>query len=154
MKYAILILLLNFTCCLFAQESESHLNIVKDQLPQFPGGDTELLKFLYQNILYPKVASEKGIQGLVIVEFVVNEDGSLSDYKILRDIGGGCGEETIRVLKTMPNWIPAIERGIPIKVDFKLPVRFTISKKDLKRRKKEQKRKMKAEKNGANKKKS
>jgi protein TonB len=94
--------------------------------PSFPGGDSALNKFLYSNIDYPIKASENGIQGKVFLTFVIETDGSITDVKTLRGIGGGCDEEAIRVVKMMPKWIPAKLRGKVVRVQFNLPVKFKL----------------------------
>ena len=94
--------------------------------PSFPGGEKELQKFLAENIKYPALARENNIQGNCAIAFVVNKDGSVSDIQILKDIGGGCGKEAIRVVNTMPKWSPGEANGHPVKVKFTLPVRFRL----------------------------
>ena len=94
--------------------------------PSFPGGERELLKFLAENIKYPPLARENNIQGNVALTFVVNKNGSVSDVTILRDIGGGCGKEAVRVVHSMPKWNPGEANGNPVKVRFTLPVRFKL----------------------------
>ncbi|MEO6039903.1 MAG: TonB family protein [Saprospiraceae bacterium] len=94
--------------------------------PSFPGGEKELLKFLAENIKYPPLARENNIQGNVALTFVVNKNGSVSDVTILRDIGGGCGKEAVRVVNSMPKWLPGQANGNPVKVRFTLPVRFKL----------------------------
>lgn len=94
--------------------------------PSFPGGEQELLKFLNQNIKYPPLARENNIQGVVALTFVVNKDGSVSDVNIVKDIGGGCGKEAVRVVNSMPKWSPGEANGHPVKVRFTLPVRFRL----------------------------
>jgi len=94
--------------------------------PSFPGGEKELLKFLAENIKYPPLARENNIQGNVALTFVVNKNGSVSDVSILRDIGGGCGKEAVRVVNSMPKWNPGEANGNPVKVRFTLPVRFKL----------------------------
>ncbi len=94
--------------------------------PSFPGGEQELLKFLNQNIKYPPLARENNIQGVVALTFVVNKDGSVSDVNIVKDIGGGCGKEAVRVVNSMPKWVPGEANGHPVKVRFTLPVRFRL----------------------------
>jgi len=102
-----------------------NFTVVEEQ-PVFPGGDEARIKFLQSNIKYPEEAKELGIQGKVYITFVVETDGSLTDIKVLRGIGGGCDEETIRVIKKMPKWIPGKQRGIPVRVQFNLPVNFNL----------------------------
>ncbi len=94
--------------------------------PSFPGGEKELLKFLAENIKYPPLARENNIQGNVALTFVVNKDGRVSDVTILRDIGGGCGKEAVRVVNSMPKWNPGEANGNKVKVRFTLPVRFKL----------------------------
>ncbi len=94
--------------------------------PSFPGGEAELLKFLPQNIKYPPLARENNIQGVVALTFVISKDGSVRDVNIVKDIGGGCGKEAVRVVQTMPKWVPGEANGNPVKVRFTLPVRFKL----------------------------
>jgi periplasmic protein TonB len=93
-------------------------------MPEFPGGDEARMKYLQENIKYPKEAREKGIQGTVYVSFVVEADGSITEVKILRGIGGGCNEESVRVIENMPNWIPGKQRGEAVRVQFNMPIPF------------------------------
>jgi protein TonB len=99
---------------------------VVEQMPEFPGGDAARIKFLKENITYPQLAKEGGITGTVYVTFVVGKDGRLSNFKILRGIGGGCDEEAVRVLRSMPPWIPGKQGGKSVPVQFNLPIRFTL----------------------------
>ena len=100
--------------------------------PEFPGGYEALLKFLSENIHYPEEAKKEGIEGRVYVTFVVEKDGSISGVRVLRDIGGGCGEEAVRVVETMPKWKPGLQRGVPVRVQFNLPVNFKLPVEDKK----------------------
>ncbi len=88
--------------------------------------DTKMLEFIYNNIKYPKEAREKNIQGIVVVGFIIEKDGSISNAKIVREIGGGCGEEALRVVNAMPNWMPGKQRGEKVRVQFNLPVKFKL----------------------------
>ena len=83
--------------------------------------------YLSKSIVYPEAARQAGIEGQVSVEFVIEKDGSVTNIKILRDIGGGCGEELVRVLKAMPKWKPALQRGKPVRNQFGKNVRFGLS---------------------------
>lgn len=94
--------------------------------PSFPGGDGELLKYLAQNIKYPPLARENNIQGSVVLTFVVGKKGDVSDVQIVKDIGGGCGKEAVRVVQSMPKWSAGEANGNPVKVRFTLPVRFKL----------------------------
>ena len=107
-------------------DDEVEIFTVVEQQASFPGGLQELNKYLAKNIKYPQQARETGTQGRVFLTFVVEKDGSITDIKILRDIGSGCGEEAIRVVKTMPKWTPAMQRGKKVRQQFNLPVNFTL----------------------------
>jgi protein TonB len=118
--------------------------VVVEEMPRFPGcedfpgdqkakkacADAKLMEFIYSNIHYPAVARENGVEGNVVVQFIVNTDGSVTDLKIVRDIGGGCGEEALRVVELMnilkDKWVPGKQRGRPVRVMFTLPIRFKL----------------------------
>ncbi len=100
--------------------------VVEDQ-PEFPGGEAARQRFLEENLRYPQMAREAGIQGTVFVTFVVETDGSVTDVRILRGIGGGCDEEAIRVVSMMPRWEPGRQRGQPVRVQFNMPIRFRLN---------------------------
>ncbi len=108
------------------QVEEHEIFIVVEDAPNYPGGEVARIKFLQENIRYPQMARESGIQGTVFLQFVVERDGSVTDIKVLRGIGGGCDEEAIRVLKLMPKWNPGKQRGRPVRVQFTMPIRFTL----------------------------
>lgn len=97
-----------------------------EQMPQFGSGERELLEYLQKNIKYPAIARENGIQGTVVVQFVVDKDGSITQPEVARGIGGGCDEEALRVIREMPKWQPGKQQGRPVKVKFTLPVRFRL----------------------------
>jgi periplasmic protein TonB len=77
-----------------------------EQMPHFPEGENALMSYLSKNIKYPSKARKNQIEGTVVVSFTVNKDGSISDVKVRKGVGGGCSEESVRVVKAMPNWIP------------------------------------------------
>ena len=93
---------------------------------------------MVDNLSYPQEALDEGIQGTVYVSFIVEKDGSISHIKVLRDIGGGCGEEAMRVVALMPKWEPGTQRGKPVRVQFNMPVKFTLSDGKEKRKSKKQ----------------
>ncbi len=97
-----------------------------DTLPVFGRGESSLIRFLGMNIRYPAAAREGGIQGKAVVEFIVEKDGSLSNFKLLETVGGGCGEEALRVLKMMPKWIVGRKGGQPVRVRKTMPVVFKL----------------------------
>jgi len=107
--------------------AEAEIFMVVEDSPSFPGGDEARIRFLQENIKYPQMARESSIQGTVYVTFVVERDGSVTDVRVLRGIGGGCDEEAIRVIKAMPRWVPGKQRGKPVRVQFNMPIKFTLA---------------------------
>jgi len=105
-------------------EETGEIYTAVEQEPQFPGGNEARLKFIQANLIYPAAAKNAGIQGTVFVTFIVERDGSLTNILILRGIGGGCDEEAIRLIKSMPKWNPAIQRNDQVRVQFNLPIYF------------------------------
>lgn len=99
---------------------------VVEEMPCFPGGEEARIRFLEENISYPEQAKEQGFQGKVYITFVVEVDGSISDVRVIRGIGGGCDEEAVRVIKLMPKWNPGKAKGFPVRVKFNLPIKFTL----------------------------
>ena len=100
---------------------------IVDQMPEFPGGMEAMMKFVADNVKYPEEAKDKNIEGRVFVGFVIEKDGSVSNVKVLRGIGGGCDEEAIRVVKSMPNWTPGKQKGEPVRVSFQMPFMFKLT---------------------------
>lgn len=109
------------------EEAEEEVFLVVEDDPEFPGGLSALSQYLASNIKYPTLAKENNITGKVFVSFVVEKDGSVGQVKILRDIGGGCGAEAVRVVKAMPKWKPGKQRGKPVRTQFNLPVDFSLN---------------------------
>lgn len=107
--------------------------LMPDQLPEFPGGIQAMMKFLSTNIKYPVEAQKKGISGRVIVQFVIMEDGTLDQAKVIRGVDPLLDEEALRVVKSMPKWKPEMDRGEAVKVRFTAPIMFNLSKKDTPR---------------------
>ena len=100
--------------------------VIVEEKPRFPGGEEARLRYLNENLHYPALAKEAGIQGTVYVTFVVEKDGSISKVEILRGIGGDCDQEALRVVRGMPNWISGKQRGVPVRVAFNMPIRFVL----------------------------
>ena len=107
-------------------ENDSIYQIV-DEMPQYPGGEAAMMKFVSENVKYPQEAKDKDIAGRVFVSFVVEKDGSVSTVKVMRGIGGGCDEEVVRVVKAMPKWKPGIKDGKPVRVSYMMPFTFKLS---------------------------
>ncbi|WP_242689249.1 energy transducer TonB [Pedobacter sp. SYSU D00535] len=96
--------------------------------PEYPGGIMQFYQYIGRNYKYPAEARKKGVSGTVIVSFVVEKDGSLTDLKTLRDLGMGTGEEALRVVKNSPSWIPGKQHGVPVRVQYTLPIRLNLSR--------------------------
>ncbi|HHH49475.1 MAG TPA: energy transducer TonB [Saprospiraceae bacterium] len=138
----------NFTTRALSEEEVAYSKYipfpVKEELPLFPCACLKehisytarrkcsfktLMKQVQRSICYPKLAQRKGIEGRVIIGFMIEENGQLSDFQIIRDIGGGCGEEALRVIKNLPQiWIPGRRQNIPMRMSYVLPVRFELYK--------------------------
>ena len=99
------------------------IDVVED-MPQFPGGTQKLFEYLAKNVRYPKEAEEKCIQGRVIVTFVVEKDGSITDAKVLRSVAPSLDAEALRVVNDMPKWIPGKQDGEPVRVKYTIPITF------------------------------
>lgn len=118
--------LLGFCEIAFSQDEDEAFTFV-EVFPQFPGGEEVMTKFLADSIRYPKAAFENNIEGRVFLRFVVEKNGSLTGFKITRDIGFGCGEEAIRVVKSMPKWIPGTQSGRSIRAERHIFVTFKLN---------------------------
>jgi protein TonB len=108
-------------------QGEANKEVYQEVAPGYPGGDEARIKYLRENLKYPQLARESNIDGTVFIEFVVERDGSISKPTIKRDIGGGCGEEALRVVKAMPKWTPGKQRSKPVRTQFILPIKFTLN---------------------------
>lgn len=97
-----------------------------EQKPEFPGGEAAMYKWLGDNIVYPSAASEEGVQGRVVVEFVVGKDGSITNVRVVRPRHPALDKEALRVVKAMPKWVPGRNNGQPVKVTYTLPVTFKL----------------------------
>ncbi len=100
---------------------------VVEVMPEFPGGNEALFAYISKNIKYPEKAKKEKIQGRVFVSFVVEKSGNVSNASILRGIGGGCDEESLRVVSEMPDWKPGLQDGKPVRVQFNLPIKFALN---------------------------
>jgi len=107
-------------------EKEEVVFKVVEVMPSFPGGQDAMMKYLGENIKYPEEAKTKKVQGRVFVTFVVEKDGSVNEVKLLRGIGSGCDEESMRVIKAMPNWTPGTQKGEAVRVQYNLPIKFAL----------------------------
>ena len=106
---------------------EDEIFVIVEENPQFPdGGTAGLLQYLGKNIKYPTIPQENGTQGRVTVQFVVNKDGSIVDVKVIRGVDPYLDKEAVRVISTMPKWIPGKQRGVPVRCKFTVPVTFKL----------------------------
>lgn len=105
---------------------------VVEQQPEFPGGMAELMKYLEKNLRYPQICKEQGVQGRVIVQFVVNTDSTITDVNVIKSVNPYLDEEALRVVKAMPKWAPGTQYGKPVRVRFTLPVTFRLPKDTVK----------------------
>ena len=124
MKRNVLILLV----CFVASMAMNVVAQEREQLPQFPGGDTELMNFVAQNLVYPEQAIKDKVQGRVIVEMVIETTGEVVDAKILRSVSPECDAEVLRIVRLMPKWTPGYKDGEPVRTTFVLPVVFKLSR--------------------------
>jgi len=108
------------------EEEEDVVFVIVENKPEFPGGDAALMKYIAENIKYPVIAQENGIQGRVICQFVVNKDGSIVDITVVRSVDPSLDKEAMRVIKSMPKWKPGKQRGKPVRVKFTLPIVFRL----------------------------
>ncbi len=109
------------------EQNENHFFSLGQEVPQFPGGYESLISFLNSNLTYPKKAREMGLQGQLVISFIVEEDGEISSASVIHGIGGGCDEEAIRVIELMPPWEPALKNEKPVRVLFNMPITFKLN---------------------------
>lgn len=105
---------------------ESEPFIIVEAMPEFPGGEQARVEYLANHVKYPQMARESHIEGPVYIEFVVEKDGSISNTKLLRGIGGGCDEEALRVVRNMPKWKPGHQLNKPVKVRLTMTIKFIL----------------------------
>ena len=108
------------------EEAAQQIFTVVEEMPEFPGGQGELLKYLGKSIKYPVIAQENGIQGRVVCAFVINRDGSIVDAEVLRGVDPSLDKEALRVINSMPKWKPGKQRGKPVRVKYTVPVVFRL----------------------------
>lgn len=105
---------------------EAEIFMVVEDMPEFPGGSVKMMEYIQKNMKYPMMARESDIQGRVFVNFVVEPDGSISNVTVMRGIGGGCDEEALRVVQSMPKWKPGKQRGTAVRCSFTVPIIFKL----------------------------
>ena len=122
-------------CCLFQSYNSSlavsltnktQVFAYVEQMPSFPGGETALMKYIAENLRYPSAAQDQGIQGLVILRFVVTGTGDVGEVQVIKSLDPSCDREAVRVVKSLPRFHPGRQQGKPVNVWFQLPVRFQL----------------------------
>ena len=108
------------------EEDENFIFMTVEKMPEFPGGDAALMKWLNDNIKYPTVAAENGISGRVTCQFTVNADGTVTDVEVMRSVDPNLDREALRVMRMVPKFKPGEQRGKPVRVKYSVPVRFTL----------------------------
>ena len=107
-------------------EAAPEIFTIVEEQAEFPGGYQKMMEFIVSNIKYPDIARKEHIEGKVFVNFVIRQDGSITDVRVLKGIGFGCDEEAMRVVKMMPKWKPGRQRNKPVNMYFNLPINFTL----------------------------
>lgn len=130
MKKIILLVAMSMFCGFGAKAQkvvfDDEIYTVIEVAPEFPGGVDSMYAFISRNIKYPEEALKNNVSGNVYVTFVVEKDGQITSTRLLRDIGAGCGQEALRVVRSMPKWKPGTSQGKPKRVQFNLPFVFTL----------------------------
>ena len=121
------VLLFSFMTSTAQTKKNNMVYDVVEVMPQYPGGQIAMLKYIMKNIKYPKQIMEEGIQGRVTVSFIVEKDGRVSNVRLLRSVQPSLDKEAIRVVKSMPKWTPGKQNGKPVRVRFNLPVMFKLN---------------------------
>ena len=122
-----LVLLFSFMTSTAQTKKKNMVYDVVEVMPQYPGGQIAMMKYIMENIKYPKQAMKEGIQGRVTVSFIVEKDGRVSNVRLLRSVQPSLDKEAIRVVKSMPKWTPGKHNGKPVRVRFNLPVMFKLN---------------------------
>lgn len=129
LKVALMMLVLLFSFMTSTAQTKKNDMVfdVVEVMPQFPGGQIAMLKYIMENLKYPEQAMKEGIQGRVAVRFIVEKDGSISDVKPILSVHPLLNKEAVRVVESMPKWTPGKQNGKPVRVRFNLPVMFKLN---------------------------
>ena len=122
-----LVLLFSFTTSTAQTKKNDMLFSVVEVMPQYPGGQIAMMKYIMENMKYPEQAMKKGIQGRVAVRFIVEKDGSISDVKPIHSVHTLLDKEAVRVVKSMPKWSPGKQNGKPVRVQLIVPIMFKLN---------------------------
>lgn len=132
MKNLLLLLSIFSTGILFAQKTKSKNNdaplTIVEQMPSYKGGEAAMMKFIQKNVKYPEVERNAGITGTCYITFVVERNGKISNIQVLRGVAGGkgCDKEAVRVISKMPRWNPGKQNGKLVRVQFNLPIKYSL----------------------------
>ncbi len=107
-------------------ESKAEVFVIVEDMPEFPGGELALRKWIADNVKYPVIAAENGIQGKVYVQFVVDRNGGISNARIARGVDPSLDQEALRVVNNLPKWRPGMQRGKPVRVSYTVPINFQL----------------------------
>ena len=129
LKVALMMLVLLFSFMTSTAQTKKNDMVfdVVEVMPQFPGGQIAMMKYIMENMKYPKQAMKEGIQGRVAVRFIVEKDGSISDVKPILSVHPLLNKEAVRVVESMPKWTPGKQNGKPVRVRFNLPIMFKLN---------------------------
>ena len=129
LKVALMMLVLLFSFMTSTAQTKKNDMVfdVVEVMPQYPGGQIAMMKYIMENMKYPKQAMKEGIQGRVAVRFIVEKDGSISDVKPILSVHPLLNKEAVRVVKSMPKWTPGKQNGKPVRVRFNLPIMFKLN---------------------------
>ena len=109
------------------EEEEEQIFMIVENMPEFPGGDLALRKYIAENVKYPEIAKENGLSGKVFVQFVINQRGEVENVKIARGVDPALDKVAIRVVQGLPKWKPGSQRGKPVKVSYTVPINFQLN---------------------------
>lgn len=129
LKVALMMLVLLFSFMTSTAQTKKNNMVfdVVEVMPQFPGGQIAMMKYIMENMKYPEQAMKEGIQGRVTVRFIVEKDGSISDVKPVLSVHPLLNKEAVRVVESMPKWTPGKQNGKPVRVRFNLPIMFKLN---------------------------
>lgn len=112
-----------------AETLSDDIYVLVEQMPEFPGGEQELWNFLSSNMRYPVIAVENNIEGEVVVQFIVEKDGSITDVQVVKSVDPSLDKEAVRMVRIMPKWNAGMQQGKPVRVKYIVPVKFTLGHK-------------------------
>lgn len=118
-------------CNLVTQDDKEKNTNVDDELPSFPGGDAKLREWIKKNMKYPSYAKNNGIEGQVLVVFIVEKDGSISNAEVSWGVDPSLDQEALRIVNKMPKWKPGTQNGVAMRVKYRLPITFTLKKETI-----------------------